>query len=253
VDDSVKAIMHYPSVLDLLIGHLDWTQALGLAFTYQRQDLFESIQRWRSTAVANGYLYSSPQQEVLQQGAVILIQPPPQTQVVYVPVYDPAVVYVRVRPGLPPPRNVITFAGGGFALSFALNDVDWREHQVRIPRHDEPRDVRGGPGDFPRGGAGDSPRGGPPSGRGISSPPSGRSPAPPETKTVFVPKEPKPGLAYPQKVVTPQPDKKVLTLPASGSGRGTGGPGGSGAPGRGPSGNGAPGRGGADNNPNTPF
>jgi hypothetical protein len=241
VEDSVKAMMHYPSALDVMIGHLDWTQSLGIAFTYQRQDLFDSIQRWRSTAVSNGYLFSGPQQEVLQQGTVILIQPPPRTQVVYVPVYDPAIVYLRPRPMMPIRRDVITFGGNGFALSFALNDVDWHDHEVRIPRRDAPRDVRGGPGD--------SPRGGPPSGRGISPVPSGRAPVVVETKTVFVPKDPKPGLAYPQKAVTPQPDKKVVTLPSSGAGRGPGGPGGpggSGTPGRGPTGNGR-GPGGGDN------
>jgi hypothetical protein len=255
LDDSVKAMMHYPSVLDLMIGHLDWTQSLGLAFAYQRQGLFESVQRWRSTAIANGYLFSTPQQEILQQGTVILIQPPPRTQVVYVPVYDPAVVYVRARPGSAPPRNVITFGGNGFALSFALNDVDWREHEVRIPRHDDPRDT-------PRGGIGGTPRGGgpiisPPPGRGVNPPLGGRGFNPADAKTVFVPKDPKPGLVYPQKVITPTPDKKVITLPPS-TGRGPigpGGPGGAGTPGRGPGGAGASGRGpgGIDNNPNTPF
>ena len=261
LDDSVKAMMHYPSVLDLMIGHLDWTQSLGLAFAYQRQDLFESVQRWRSTAVANGYLFSTPQQEILQQGTVILIQPPARTQVVYVPVYDPAVVYVRARPGFAPPRNVITFGGNGFSLSFALNDVDWHDHEVRIPRHDDPRDTgrggigdpRGGIGGTPRGGIGDTPRGGgtisPPLGRGVTPPLGGRGLTTPDTKTVFVPKDPKPGLVYPQKVITPTPDKKVITLPGTvpttpGRGPiGPGGPAGIGGPGRGPGGIGAPGRG----------
>ena len=72
LDDSVKAIMHYPTVLDLMVGHLDWTQALGIAFTYQPQDLMDSIQKWRATAVANGYLYSTQQQDVMQAGATIL-------------------------------------------------------------------------------------------------------------------------------------------------------------------------------------
>jgi hypothetical protein len=199
VDDSVKAIMHYPAALDVMVGHLDWTQALSMAFTYQRQDLFESIQRWRTTAIAYGTLYTTPQQEVLRQGTLVLIQPPAQTQIVYVPVYDPAIVFVRptvIRPA----RDYITFSTRGFALSFALNDVDWRSHEVRVPRHDERGPVLVG------GGRDSGPR---------------RDSI--ETREVFVPRDTKPGRAYPEKVITPQPDKKVISLP--GSGRGPGGPG----------------------------
>ena len=219
VDDSVKAVMHYPAVLDLLVGHLDWTQAVGLAFTYQRPDLMEAVQKWRATAVAYGNLYSSPQQDVLQAGPVILIQPPPQTQVIYVPVYDPAVVYVRPVLGRPL-RNVITFGTAGFSVTFVHNDLDWRDHEVRVPRHDEHVVVDVG-----------GPR------------PTGRGPVV-EPKAVFVPKDPRPGIEYPRSVLTPQPDKKVVTLPppvvgTGNPGRGLGGD----APGRG-IGSGSPGRGG---------
>lgn len=233
VNDAVKCIMHYPTVLTLMTDHVDWTQALGAAFLYQRQDVMESVQRWRATAVSNGYLYSNPQLEIIQQGAIIMIQPPARAQVVFVPVYDPAVVYVRPRFG-PPPRNVITFGGGGFSLTFVENDVDWRDHQVRVPVHHDDRDLPPGMG---RPGGPGGPGGG------------GRGPVP-ETKTVFVHDSVKPGVMYPQRIVTPQPDKKVVTIPAPQAGRG-GGPGN----GRGPGGGGPPeqNRGGADGNPNTPF
>jgi hypothetical protein len=252
VDDSVKAIMHYPTVMDMLVGHLDWSQAVGMAFTYQRQDLMESIQRWRATAVANGYLYSTAQQEVLQAGAVIMIQPPPQTRVIYVPVYDPAVVYVRPLFGRPRPLNVITFGGPGFSLTFVHNDVDWRAHEVRVPRRDE----RFGPGGGDRPGGREGPR----DDFRTPPPPAGRSGPGPvvEARTTFVPRDPKPGMSYPSKVVTPQPDKKVVLLPPpppappvkagdTGRARGSDNPGrGSGNnPGRGPNDN--PGRGPGDN------
>jgi hypothetical protein len=231
VDDSVKAIMHYPTVMDVLVGHLDWAQSVGIAFTYQRQDLMESIQRWRATAVANGYLYSTAQQDVLQAPGVILIQPPAQAQVIYVPVYDPAVVYVRPVIGRPRPVNVITFGGPAFSLTFVHNDVDWRDHEIRVPRRDDRVVVGAGPG-------------GPPGGRDRAV----------ETKTVFVPSEPRGGMRYPERVVTPQPDRKVVNLPSGrgNPGRGSGGEGpgrGPGAdnPGRGPGGGGPPGRGGFGN------
>jgi hypothetical protein len=230
VDDSVKAMMHYPAALDVLVGHIDWTQSLALAFTYQRQDLFNSIQRWRATALAYGTLSTTPQQQVIQQGTLIVIQPPPTTQVVYVPVYDPAVVFVRptvIRPA----REYINFSTSGFSLSFAINDVDWRSHEIRVPRRDwddrydrgERGGSRGGPGGPPpggdRGGAGGPPPGGDRGGRGGAGPGPGRGTLV-DSKTVFVPKDLKPGRVYPEKVLTPQPDKKVISLPGSSRGPG---------------------------------
>src|SRR6185503_1648045 len=82
VHPSVRTLMHFPTVLNQMTDHLDWTQALGMAFMYQRNDVMESIQRWRFTAVAAGTLYSSPQQDVLRQGTQIIIMPPPRAQVV---------------------------------------------------------------------------------------------------------------------------------------------------------------------------
>jgi hypothetical protein len=218
VDDSVKSMMHYPTVLSMMTEHLDWTQALGVAFINQSSDVMDAVQRWRATAVDCGYLYSTAQQEVLRQGNIVLIQPAPRTQVVYVPIYDPAVVYVRARPSGPAPRNVITFAGGGFSLSFIDNDVDWHDHQVNVPRHDDRDHDHPGPGHDPqpRGGAG----------------------SPPPTKTVFVHDTLKPTIVYPEKIVTPTPDHKIVTLPAATRGGGRS----DNPPGRGPGG-GGPGRG----------
>jgi hypothetical protein len=194
LDGSVKAMMHYPTVLTMMADHLDWTQTLGAAFVYQPQDLMESVQRWRRTAVQFGTLVSTPQQDVLRQGEVIMIVPPARQQVVYVPVYDPALVYVRPTR---PVRDLVTFSGGGFSLSFAQNDVDWHNHQVHVPVHHDDHGVvvvgRGGPGG----------------------------------KAVFTHDDFKPVI--PTKVITPQPDHKVVNIPA---GRG---------------------RGGADGNPATPW
>jgi len=233
VADAVRDMIHYPTVLNLMTDHLDWTQSLALAFTYQRQELFDAIQRWRALAVANGYLYSSAQLDVLSQGQVILIQPPRATAVVYVPVYDPQVIFVRTRP-INPPRNLITFGNAGFSLSFAFNDLDWHDHEIRVPRHEDrwdahPDHITAPPPPRTGDGRGDG-RGGPDV-RG-------------DARVVFVPNSgkpnEKPAVVYPTKVVTPV-DKKVITLPPS-----------SGAPGRGPSGNGAPGRGGNPNDRGNP-
>jgi hypothetical protein len=156
LQEPVKALMHYPTVLSMLTDHLDWTQALGVAFTYQQGDVMSAVQRWRLQAVVVGNLVSSPQQQVVVQGNMISIVPPPMTQVVYVPVYDPQVVYVR--PVRPERRDVITFSAGGLSIRWMDNDVDWRRREVRVPvRHDW--DDRGG-WDGRRGGSGSDDRGG---------------------------------------------------------------------------------------------
>jgi hypothetical protein len=134
---AVKTLLHYPSVLQMMADHIDWTQALGSAFVYQQSDLMNSVQRWRATAQADGALFSTPQQDVVVTGGVIQILPAaPET--VYVPVYDPAVVYVRGRN----PRDAIHFNVGGRFGGWLDFDLDWHDHQVRVPsrpwfeRHD---------------------------------------------------------------------------------------------------------------------
>jgi hypothetical protein len=245
LNPSVKTMMHYPSVLNIMTDHLDWTQTLGAAFIYQRTDLMESVQRWRRTAVAYGTLVSTPQQDVLQQGPIIMIVPPPRQQVVYVPVYDPAVVYVRpVRPA----RDYITFSAGGFSLSFVQNDLDWHDHQVRVPIHHDDWDGRSGGdgrGGSGRGGDGRSGDGRGGDGRGGERGGSGRGGSS-SPKAIFTRDDFKPVI--PTKVITPQPDKKVVTIPST-QGRGTStNP----APARGNSA--SSGRsGGSDNNPATPW
>jgi hypothetical protein len=103
-----------------------------MAFTYQRGDVMAAVQRWRVRAVMAGTLYSCPQYQVLAQGDSIMVLPPPNQPVVYVPVYDPAVVYVRHDR---PVRDMITFSAGNFSVQWLVNDVDWHGHDVRVPVH----------------------------------------------------------------------------------------------------------------------
>ncbi|HTR79420.1 MAG TPA: DUF3300 domain-containing protein [Gemmatimonadaceae bacterium] len=91
-DVSVRAVAHYPSVLNLLDSNLDWTAWLGAAYANQSTDLMNAVQRMRALAQANGNLASTPQQQVITDGGNISVEPA-QPQVIYVPVYDPAVVY----------------------------------------------------------------------------------------------------------------------------------------------------------------
>jgi hypothetical protein len=94
---SVKALVHYPTVLSQLTSDMQWTDSLGSAYLNQPSDLMQAIQQLRAQAVAQGNLVSNQQQTVIQDGGVIAIQPA-NPDVIYVPQYDPVVVYTSYRP-----------------------------------------------------------------------------------------------------------------------------------------------------------
>jgi hypothetical protein len=91
-DPSVKSLVAFPQVLQMMNEQLDWTQQLGYAFAAQQADVMASIQRLRRQAQAAGTLASTPQQTVSAQGETVVIEPV-NPQIVYVPSYNPTVVY----------------------------------------------------------------------------------------------------------------------------------------------------------------
>nr|WP_294502434.1 DUF3300 domain-containing protein [uncultured Rhodopila sp.] len=91
-DPSVKSLVPFPQVLTMMNSQLDWTQQLGYAMAVQQSDVMASIQRLRRQAQIAGQLKSSEQQVVRTEGQTIVIAPA-QPSVVYVPVYNPSVVY----------------------------------------------------------------------------------------------------------------------------------------------------------------
>jgi hypothetical protein len=91
-DPSVKALTAYPQVLAMMDQNLPWTTALGNAYYNQPQDVLESVQVLRQRAQAAGNLQSTPQQQVEDNQGSIAVAPP-YPEVVYVPTYNPWVVY----------------------------------------------------------------------------------------------------------------------------------------------------------------
>jgi hypothetical protein len=91
-DPSVKALTAFPSVLGNMDKNLSWTSSLGDAFYNQQQDVMQAVQVMRQRAQAAGNLRSTSQQTVDDQDSAITIQPA-STEVVYVPAYDPWLVY----------------------------------------------------------------------------------------------------------------------------------------------------------------
>lgn len=95
-DDSVKSLAATPSVLDMMSQKLSWTQQLGDAVLAQQPDVMDAIQRLRTKAQANNKLVSNQQQTVSTQqqaGKQVIVIAPTQPQTMYVPYYDPTVVY----------------------------------------------------------------------------------------------------------------------------------------------------------------
>jgi hypothetical protein len=91
-DPSVKALTGFPSVLGNMDKNLAWTSSLGDAFYNQQQDVMDAVQVMRQRAQAAGNLRSTSQQTVDDQDSTISIEPT-STEVVYVPAYDPWLVY----------------------------------------------------------------------------------------------------------------------------------------------------------------
>ncbi|OLE49411.1 MAG: hypothetical protein AUG46_00450, partial [Acidobacteria bacterium 13_1_20CM_3_58_11] len=142
-DVSVKAVAHYPTVLSMLNDRLDWTTALGQAYVNQSTDIMMSVQRLRNMAHSQGNLVTTPQQQVVVDRGYIQIVPA-QPRVIFVPAYDPGVIYVRrvYRPGFGF-DGFFTF-GTGFVIGSWLNyDMDWGTHRVVYNSWDERGGWRG--------------------------------------------------------------------------------------------------------------
>ena len=92
----MQALLHYPTVVDLMCTQFDWTKQLGAAYQGNPKAVLESAQRLRAQAVDTGALKSSPQMKVdikQDQGKEVVELRPADPKVVYVPQYDPTRVY----------------------------------------------------------------------------------------------------------------------------------------------------------------
>lgn len=91
-DPSVKALVPFPQLLERMSDDIDWTQRLGDAFLGQEAQVMTSIQTLRNKAYAAGNLDKQEHIKVVRQEKTIIIEPA-SPQVVYIPYYDPYVVY----------------------------------------------------------------------------------------------------------------------------------------------------------------
>ena len=122
-DPSVKAMLEFPDVLLMMDEKIEWTAKLGDAFLDQQRDVMESIQRLRRKAQESGNLKTTKEQKVVveQETKVIVIEPA-NPQVVYVPAYNPTVVYgAWPYPAYPPyPVYPYGYVAGAALFSFGV-------------------------------------------------------------------------------------------------------------------------------------
>jgi hypothetical protein len=126
-DASVQALVAFPQALKLLDDNIQWTTDLGNAFLDQQGDLMDAVQRMRKKAKDAGKLETTKEQKVevktVESKTVVEIQPA-SPQVIYVPSYNPTVVYgppVYAYPPIvypPPPSTGAVIATA--AVSFGV-------------------------------------------------------------------------------------------------------------------------------------
>jgi hypothetical protein len=149
-DPSVKALAAFPSVLGNMDKNLSWASSLGDAYYNQEQDVMDAVQVMRQKAEESGNLKTTPQQTVTSQGPTIVIQPA-DPEVVYVPAYDPWVVYggpIVAWPGWYPYPGIwyggpyLSFGVGfgvgffgGYGWGWGRWGFDWHNHYA-IYNHD---------------------------------------------------------------------------------------------------------------------
>src|SRR6266550_2334770 len=96
-DPSVQAMAVFPDVVTRLSANVGWATNLGNAFLAQQQDVMDAVQRMRAKAQSQGALKTTEQQKVetetVEGGQEAIVIEPANPQFVYVPSYDPAVVY----------------------------------------------------------------------------------------------------------------------------------------------------------------
>jgi hypothetical protein len=147
-DPSVKSLVAFPQVLTMMSEKLDWTQKLGDAFLADQKKVLDTIQSLRAKAQASGNLKTTKEQTVIVEEKIIKIEPA-NPQVIYVPSYNPTVVYGSwPYPAYPPyayyPPGYVASSmmwfGAGMAMGAAFSgawgygwgDCDYNGGKVKI-------------------------------------------------------------------------------------------------------------------------
>ena len=154
-DDNVKAVARIPEVITQMDNNIQWTSDLGDAFINQPKELMDALQTMRTKAQESGALKTTPQQTVnvtetvvtniVEQKSVqvtkeIIEIQPAQPDVIYVPTYNPTVVYgaaypvaypgyyyppAPYYPGTVAAASIVSFGAGMAMGAWMANGCDW--------------------------------------------------------------------------------------------------------------------------------
>jgi hypothetical protein len=143
-DPAVKSLTSVPQVLQQMNDKLDWTQKLGKAFADQQEDVMKTVQGLRAKAQAAGNLKSTNEQKVKTEQAgtqTIYIIESAKPEVIYVPTYNPTVVYGTWWYAAPPyymypPAYVyppgVAFATGVVVGAAIWGNTNWHGNSVNV-------------------------------------------------------------------------------------------------------------------------
>ena len=145
-DASVKSLAVFPQVLTMMSEKLDWTQKLGDAFLADQKEVMATVQALRQKASAQGNLKTTDQQTVttekVETTTIIKIEPA-KPEVVYVPTYNPTVVYgswwwpsyppyYYYPPGYVAGAALVGFTAGVIVGGALWGGVNWGRGDVNI-------------------------------------------------------------------------------------------------------------------------
>ncbi len=151
-DPSVRSLVAFPRIVQMMDEKLDWTERLGNAFLAQEAQVMDTVQALRRRADEAGNLRSGGRIQVERDGELILIEPA-DPALLYVPYYNPALIYgawwwpayppvywplwpeYDLEPGLAWGNGIVITVG------FFFGDCDWRHHRLRVVSmdHDDSR------------------------------------------------------------------------------------------------------------------
>lgn len=135
LDESVKSLSHYPELVVWMDTNLAWTKQVGETFTDQPADTLQAVQRLRVAARAAGTLVDTPQQQVFTENGALRIVPT-QSDVIYIPYYEPDLVFIVQPPSYP--RSYLRFSTGGPVGSWLAFECDWGRHTLWIGNRQRP-------------------------------------------------------------------------------------------------------------------
>ncbi len=147
-DPAVKALVPIPHVIEMMDADLSWTRQLGRTYRTQEPALMDAIQALRRRAEAAGTLQGTNDEQVVDDGGDVLIDPV-YPDVLPVPYYDPNLVYgdwpwLDYPPVcFTPPFDLLDRGPTIFFETVVIADfdgdhhhhhrhwIDWRDHRVQ--------------------------------------------------------------------------------------------------------------------------